>query len=50
MNGVFPWRGGREKDLLSMHAFIEASTKSRGIILDAYASTCGTFFYSHINP
>lgn len=45
MNGTVPWRGGRERDPLSMQAFIKALTKHEGVILSAYVSTSVAFLF-----
>lgn len=34
-----PWGGGQENDSKCMEVFVEAITKSRDVVLDAYAST-----------
>jgi hypothetical protein len=38
MHKNIPWRGAREKDPNSLQIFIEALTKLRDVVLDAYAS------------
>lgn len=50
MKRVVFWRGGREKDSLSMQVFIEELLKLGGVVLDAYACTSATFSHSRINP
>ena len=50
MNGTIPWRGGRERDPLSMQVFIKALTKREGVVLNAYVSTSAAFFLLHMNP
>lgn len=44
MNGGVPWRGGQEKNALSLQVFVEALTKLGVVILDAFASTCAHLF------
>lgn len=43
MNGRVPQRDGWEQDALSMQVFIEALTKPKFVVLDAYTFTCGVF-------
>ena len=50
MNGAVPWRGGREKDSLSMQVLIKTLIRLGGVVLEAYASICVAFSHSHINP
>lgn len=48
MHGKVPWRGGREKDPVSLQILIEALTKPGAVVLDAYASTGDIHIYIFI--
>ena len=39
LNKGVPWRGGREKDSKSLQVFVQALSKPRDVVIDAYAST-----------
>lgn len=48
MNKEVPWRGGREKASKSLQVFIEAITKPRDVVHDAYTSICNIVAVTYI--
>ena len=47
MNGVVPWRGGRENDPIFMKILIEALIKPKAVVLNVYASTYDIYYHFH---